>query len=211
MNLLRFNFKPSVSPPDRYRYTCPDGFIVVADEKYLWLRKIKQHYEDNNIPLPDGWEALAEDQLCRVLPSGYCVYSDGSKPAVFLDRMTTDDWKRGMTVLEQVATAPDPLVDQATAESRARICAACPANIVLKGCSACAGIADWIVRIRGSVKTEPDKKLAQCGVCHCSNRAQVWVKAELLAKGVNAEQRALFETLPWCWKTQALRELETQA
>lgn len=209
MTLLKFNFSPITSPPDRYRYTHPDGYVTVADDRELWLRNIKRHYLDNNVPLPENWQALAEDQLCRVLPPGLCRYEDGSKPGVFLNvRLTEDDWRRGMTVLKNVLTTPEPLVDQATAEARARICAACPANVPVKGCSACVGMADWIVSIRGKAKTESDAKLSQCGVCKCSNRAQVWVKTELLAQGVTGEMRAQFATLPWCWKGAELSALQ---
>ena len=162
-------------------------------------------------------KAIAEDALCRVLPPGHCTYADGKQPGVFVDiRMTEDDWRRGMDVLESVVAQhvkslfdaeATPLVDQSTAETRARICASCPANVMIRGCSACMGMANWIVKIRGNAKTESDGVLAQCGVCHCSNKAQVWVKAETLAKGVTPEMLEKFKSLPWCWKGKELSAL----
>lgn len=220
MSLLKFNFSPSQSPPDRFRHHAPTGFVVVADERDLWLRKIKQHYLDNNLPLEPGWEARAEDELCRVLPAGMCRYDDGSLPGVTIDvRFTQDDWINGMKVLTGVSTqhmasllgfSDGPLVQAEEAERRARICAACPANVAVHGCGACVGLADSIVKIRGEASTSSDGSLRQCAVCRCANRAQVWVKTEILARGVTDAQRQQFDMLPFCWKGQALRELQNQ-
>jgi hypothetical protein len=217
MNLLHFNFQANVSPPDRYRWLAPNGHVIAADDREVWFRHIKRFCDDNGIALAENWKAIAEDALCRVLPPGHCTYADGKQPGVFVDiRMTEDDWRRGMDVLESVVAQhvkslfdaeATPLVDQSTAETRARICASCPANVMIRGCSACMGMANWIVKIRGNAKTESDGVLAQCGVCHCSNKAQVWVKAETLAKGVTPEMLEKFKSLPWCWKGKELSAL----
>jgi len=203
MSLLKFHFPANVSPPDKYRWRSPLGITITADNADEWLRKIKQHCKDNDLPLSEGWEAEAEDTLCRILPPGMCRYADGSAASVTIDtRMTAEDWTRGMSVLAHIVVASDPLVDQATAESRARICAACPANVALLGCNSCVAVADLVARIRGSVKTEADGKLAHCGVCKCALRAMVWIKPELLAKGTTQDQHKQFSSLPWCWKKE---------
>lgn len=214
MSQLKFNFGTNVSPPGRFQHVHVDGHVSIADERDLWLRFIAKHEKDNGREQPEGWQADAEDRFCKVLPPGLCKYPDGSNPNTFINvRMTPEDWTHGMVVLARVALSgllggEGPLVDQATAESRARICAACPANVTVHGCSSCADAPNKIAEIRGASHTEADTVLKSCGVCKCSNRAQVWVRAELLADGVSEDQLRQFDSLPWCWKGQAIRALQ---
>lgn len=209
-NWLKFNFRANEVPPDKYRYTCPDGFVVEGWHPDQWLLDIKKHYRDNNIPIPDDLSEQAEDQLCRLLPPGLCRYQDGSTLDTYIDvRLTQDDWIRGMGALLNIVTTRDALVDQETAEARGRICASCPANILIKGCGACIGIADAILKIRGAASTKADGKLMQCANCGCSNKAQVWVKTELLAKTVSEDQLRKFDLLSHCWKGKEIRELQS--
>lgn len=201
MNLLSFNWPKTLCPPDKYRYTFPSGYVVKADDRGEWFAAIKKHAKDNGITLPDGWEALAEDQLCRVLPPGMCRYGDGTVPVQTVDiRMTPDGFMRGMGSLLRVALTGEPLVEQEVAEERARICASCPANVNIAGCASCADVADSIAKIRGARKTEGDAVLRHCAICLCSNKSQVWVKEEILAKAITPKMRAQFQTLSHCWK-----------
>lgn len=209
MSLLKFNFGHNTSPPDRMRHTHSDGHVSVADEKDLWLRIIAKHERDANRELPEGWEAAAEDRLCKLLPPGLCKYEDGTNPAEYLNtRIDGDTVRRGTQVLLDIATSDDPLVDQATAESRARICAGCPANVAVQGCSSCAGIADLVVRLKGGKKTQADQVLKYCAACGCSSRANVWVKPELLANGVGPEQVRKLKLFDHCWKWRELEALQ---
>lgn len=201
MGLLKFVKPPNLTPPDRYRFTFPGGHVEKADDRNEWFRAIARFAKDNDITLPEDWQEQAEDQLCRVLPPGWCRYEDGTVPGTFIDvRMTVDDLERGTGILVELATHPDPLVDQAEAERRARICAACVANVEVSGCFSCKQIVDFIFRVKGARKTEADSALRSCGVCKCSNRAQVWVKPELLEKRITPEHREQYALLSHCWK-----------
>jgi hypothetical protein len=201
MPLLKFHFSKSVTPCDRFRATMPTGYVVTADNRDEWFGFIEKHHKDNDIPLPENWRAYYEDQLCRVLPPGMCEYEDGTGPSVHIStRFSILDLQRGTEMLARIATHPDPLVTQEVAEERGRVCAACPVNVRVGGCFACFSIPQLIVEIKGAHETKADKVLANCGICHCVNRAQVWVKDELLAKGITPDMHKKFQSLHHCWK-----------
>jgi len=211
MSLLRFNFPRNMAPPDEYSYHHQDGYVSKATDQDTWFADIRKHMRDNGYPIPENIEEIAVDQRCRTLPPGFCKYDDGSNPAVYIDRRRgPEDLMHGMMVLIEVINPfVDSMVTQELAESRAATCAACPANVDIQGCFSCNNMADAITRVRGSNKTQADQYLRSCAVCTCLNRAQVWVKPDILAKGVTAEQMQQFESLPWCWKAKEIQALQS--
>lgn len=187
----------------------PNGYIVEADNREEWFRMIAKHAADNNIPLPDSWREYYEDQLCRVLPPGLCLYGDGAKPNATVDtRMSVETMAKGMNVLIGVLTDPDPLVSQELAESRARTCASCVCNVNIHGCASCYAVADAVAHVRGARKTEADSVLRTCACCACHNRAQVWIKPELLKKGVGGKQMDNLRSMEHCWKWKEIDALQ---
>ena len=204
-SLLKFAFPAFETPPDLYRWAAPNGHVVREYNRDEWLRSIKKFCDNNDIELEDGWEADAEDRLCRVLPPGLCQYEDGGTPQTYLNaRFDLGDLARGTQMLVEIATHPDPLVDEEEADRRAGICASCPANVNVSGCMGCVPIADLVSKVRGAKKTKADSVLKHCAVCRCALRAMVWVKDELLEPTITPEQREQYATLPWCWKAALL-------
>lgn len=210
MSRLAFSFGPNDVPPDRLRFTHVDGHVTEATDRATWYEKIRKHETDNGRELDADWKEHAQDQLCRILPPGWCRYEDGAVQRSYVNvRLSRDDWFRGMKVLTDIVTTDEPLVDQAEAERRAAICSSCPANVPIEGCSACVGMLNVIAQVRGAVTTEAEPLLKACSICHCSNKAQVWVKADILRKGITPEQEGQFATIPWCWKREALQIPQT--
>lgn len=212
MSYLRFDFPRNMCPPDEYVYHHPDGNISQATDQDSWFAAIRKHYKDNGVPMPENIEQVAIDQRCRTLPPGFCKYENGDNPDVYVNRrVTPEGLMAGMTVLYDIMMGGGSLVDQAKAEERARICAACPANVQVKGCYGCEQISQAIVAIKGAATTPSDPYLSNCAVCFCRNKAQVWVSAETLAKGVNEDQMKQFASIPHCWKGKEIRALQEQA
>lgn len=195
------------TPPDKFTYRfVQDGYVSEAFDKTSWFNDIHKHYVDNSYPIPEDWKEQAEDQLCRHLSGEWC---DGGTSASFINtRFTFNDFLRGSQVLGSFALDPDGTVDQATAEQRALICSRCVANVTVPGCSTCNAMANLVTQLKGSKQTSVDHLLKACGVCHCSNEAQVWVKAEHLKKGVTPEMMETYKTIPECWKYRELSALD---
>lgn len=201
MNKLKFNFPAFETPPDLYRWMAPNGHIVSEYNRDEWLRSIKRFCDNNDIELKEGWEAEAEDRLCRVLPPGLCRYEDGGSPQTYLNvRFGAGELSEGAESVARLALTPNALVDQETAETRARTCASCVANVRVSGCYSCYNIVDAIFRVKGARKTEADAALNGCGVCKCSLRSMVWIRDDLLEELMTPEKREQYATLPWCWR-----------
>lgn len=190
------------TPPDKLRYKFPqDGHTIMEMDVDSWFRRIEQHYKDNGYPIPEDWKEIAEDQLCQSLPPGWCEYENGGDPQAFIDaRMTMDDVINGTNVLIEFVSQGAPLVDQKLADSRARTCAACYANISAGGCAACKGLAYLVDAVAGTSKTVADDQLQgkSCGVCKCLSRAHVWLPIDVLSKGITPTMNLLWPD--HCWK-----------
>lgn len=196
----------NVTPPDKFTYRFPqDGFLVVHPDRGGWFEAINKHYKDNGYEQPENWRELAEHALCRRLSGEWC--EGGSQHSFINTRFTFDDVFRGAkTVLTGT------IVDQDTAEQRALICSRCVANVSVPGCSGCSGLANLVASLKGAKNTKQDHLLKACGVCHCSNEAQVWYAAEDLAKGVTAEMMETYreiEESDGCWKYREIVDIQS--
>jgi hypothetical protein len=203
----------NVQVPDGYRFKVPnDGIEIIANNYDGWLEKIRKHYIDNGYELPADWIAQAEEQLCKLLPPGWCRYDDGSAPKNFIDRrFTFDDALNGTKVLIEFVKQGAPLVSQEEAEERGRTCAACYAALPIPGCSSCRAFANYVAEVAGARKTKSDAILdsKSCGVCKCSAIANLWIPVEVSQKGVTEEMMALWPE--HCWKGQQIRALRAKA
>lgn len=183
--------------PDKYRFVFQDGHTVHAFGRDEWRDKIVKYATDNNYPIPTVEEA--EDQLCRTLSGEWCV--GGDEYSFVSNRFTFDDFLRGMKTLTQFFVK-DEVVSQDVAESRALICSRCVMNMSIPGCGACAGLVNSVMAIKGAKSTKHDHLLKSCGICLCSNEAQVWVPIERLAKSTTPKMLEKYKRVSMCWKNE---------
>lgn len=199
--MMKFSFPARLCPPDGYSFTFPDGTRIRATDRGTFYSKIADHYRWNDIPMPLDWKEQAEDQCCQAMPPGWCKYDTGEDAEGIVNpRMEMGDLFRGMEVLLRIAASPDPLVDQKEADRRAAICSGCFANMPVEGCMPCMKIPDMVASIAGAKTTQYDYLLRTCGICHCQNSAQAWIKDEILAKGITPDMHRRFQRVPHCWK-----------
>lgn len=193
----------SECPPDQYRYRFrEDGCLIKCFSYGGWLERIRAHREFNGYPEPDDWKEEAEDQLCRLLPPGWCRQVTGEPPEWYLNsRLSMDDVLRGTRVLVSFVSNGAHIVDKAVASARGAICAGCPFSAHVEGCGPCVGLSNLIAEVAGSQSLPSDAVLENksCLVCKCSARAQIWVPIEFLEKGVTEEMLAQFPA-DYCWK-----------
>lgn len=198
----------SECPPDQWRYKFKqDGFTVKCFDYPGWKSRIEEHARLNGYPKVDMAEA--EDQLCKLLPPGWCEYDNGDSPDWFVNsRVTMDDVIRGTKVLASFIGQGMPLVDKAVAAERGAICAGCPFAASAAGCGPCTGISNLIAEIAGGDPLPSDSLLANksCLICGCAARAQIWLPIELLAKGVTDDMMPKWPD--WCWKKSEILMLE---
>lgn len=204
------------TPPGGYRYTDPnDGYMIGPyDNREIWLKYVEKHKRDNGYPVDEDWRQQAEDQLARLLPIGWGFYDTGQEFTDTIDaRLKGGDIMNGTRVMLELVRRvaafklfglDSPFVSKEVATERAMICSRCPFNIPVTGCFSCTGISEIIEEMSGGYTTPYDDMLRSCGICKCSNKAQVRVEGVVLKEGVTSEQRRLFETTLWCWKLPAI-------
>lgn len=205
-------------PPGGYSFTCPEtGYRFNGYKSYdEFIRQIKEHYTANSIPLPDNWEELVIDQMCRKLPEGWCQYTDGTPAQGMSQSLTFERIMQGITSLSnmalEAAKGEDPFVDKEEAEKRAAICARCYYNVTSGFCMGCGSarlILDMAAKVKGGRTTSMDSALQNCGVCGCRNDAIVHVKRNILLSGESEDTTN--KRPAWCWlKNTDLNEASSQ-
>lgn len=196
-------------PPDQYRYRFrEDGYLVKCFSYGGWLERIRAHRQMNGYPESDDWKEEAEDQLCRLLPPGWCRQVTGEPPEWYINsRIGIEDVLRGTRVLAAFVADGMPLVSRTVAAERASICSTCPFASSVEGCSICVGLSNVVEEVVGGQQLQTDAVLdnKSCLVCKCSARAQPWVPVEYLSRGVTNEMLAQFPT-DYCWKRKEILE-----
>ena len=131
----------------------------------------------------------------------------------YLDtRYDIKDVVRATKVFGSFVASGMKLVDQPLAESRADTCARCPANVQVAGCSSCVGMVEVVASVTGTKKTRADAMITNrsCAWCKCATKAQVWMPAETLAKGVTQEMLDSNPFKEHCWKFQEITALQAE-
>jgi len=187
------------TPPDKYRYKFHDGHIEHGFGHQEWIDKVTKYATDNGYPVPTIEEM--EDQLCRTLSGEWCT--GGDEYSFVTNRFTFDDFLRGMKTLGRFVLK-DQIVHQDIAEARATVCSRCVLNMDIPGCHSCKGLADTVVAVKGAKTTKVDHLLKSCGICLCSNEAQVWLPIETLDKATDDEMMEKYNRVNECWKKNEL-------
>lgn len=173
------------------------GHTTHARDWWTWVEKAKEHRRANNLPIPDNFVALMEDQQCQSLSAEWCQYDDGSGRHV--DRqMTFKDLANGFVAYAKLLLGKIIPAEQSEAERRAQICAHCFLNVNPTGCGICSAMADMIV---GDVKdrhTSHDKDLKACAVCKCPLAAIVHFPMDALEANDTEEKQELYPG--FCWR-----------
>jgi hypothetical protein len=157
-----------------------------------WIANAKAHLTANERPVPDDLEEKMQDQLCRTLPPGWCMFDEPGRPrpSVFLN---WNDVTNGLKVFARWIAGGCGYVTQEEADRRALICSRCYLNVNVQGCAGCSKAVEEVVRNKSS---KYDFALRTCAVCKCFLRAKVHFPIKTLDK----ESRRVQEMYPdFCW------------
>lgn len=196
----------NVVPPGGWRAKCPHcAYWIIAPTYPDWIEWIAKHNKSNGHP---EWDY--ETQLCEALPPGQCSAMNGGPGVSLQCEMDSRSLLAGAvavgSLLVEYALGREVFVDQAEADRRARICALCPKNVPVSGCTGCGTMQDAKARlsaITGERKTSADPYLRGCCICGCNCATIVWIRKDILERGFTDSQRALTEQVaPHCWKAE---------
>ena len=165
----------------------------------------------NKLVIPKDWPRVFRSLICEQMGLGPRSCREVQEtPEQKTDRkrkISFGDVRNFLHVLTEWISQKPEFVSPEEASRRASICAQCPENIPATGCGGCANIAGMVTKVIGNRRTPDDEKLQNCGVCGCSNQAQVHVPLEVLAKGVTPDME--FPT--HCWKKKAVDRYQQPA
>jgi len=192
------------TPPNGWRYIVPEtGHLVGPFTGWAQLyQNLKLHYDAAGYDMPEDIFDKVEAQICENYQE-YC----GGGPSLFkrfvggvagLSHTYHNAFQCLATLISNMAGGGER-PDQTLADSRAAACVECPENGEIEGCTHCnmKTLRHAIERIVGSRKTPSDGALKFCKVCHCNNKAKIWVKHEAIWKFTSdANKKRLPET---CW------------
>jgi hypothetical protein len=182
-------------PPGGWRYTQTDTGMELSGGDYYSLReRVRRHRQLNALAvgpeLDDEIQAQICDRIGPVARAQFCRdkvvrVGDGGRSVEFADV------KHFLSTVSKLRR----FVSQTEANRRAEICASCPRNSPIAGCTGCRNLVGLLFNVIGNRHTPLDTRLGACGVCGCSLAASVHVPLENfpIVKG---------HVYPdWCWRT----------
>jgi hypothetical protein len=166
-------------PPGGWSWTDPSSGVRLAYFSHRDLvRAVEAYMVANHIPLVEGWRALLDDEICRQnkIESSHCG-QPVRPPTLPADRkLTITDILNFLRTIREWSAKGFEFVSSEEAARRAAICAGCPKNVEVHGCSGCSGVVSHVrdllnrrVNFRGrqSHETPFDEQLKNCEVCGC--------------------------------------------
>jgi hypothetical protein len=182
-------------PPGGWKYRQAESGLEIYGGDYFDLKeKVRMHRQTNQFG-PTDLDQDIQAQLCSRLPvNARAIFC---RPCVQTEIRSIDleDVTHFLKTAASWIKKPR-FVSQAEANSRAEICASCPKNVRITGCTACRNLIKWSFEVIGHRNTPFDSKLGACEVCGCGNAAQVHLPLEVLKKGVT--KKMVFPD--FCWK-----------
>jgi len=194
---------PTMVPPGGFRYIQAEtNSTITAPSLDELLVKVRDHRLANNLPITLEWKAQVIQWLCEQMPPGVCRHVAGTpdiplppahRPLSVVEAIT------GAKILGSWLFKGFKKISQEEADTRSRICAACPFNQPGEGCTTCAtnAMREAVESVLGRNRTIAHDSLQTCQVCGCTLKVAVWCPIELIHQHKPAEQR---EKAPdFCW------------
>lgn len=191
----------STVPPGGFRFTeKATGEKLTAPTWPDLIDVVRRHRQANGITTNGDLEAEIEDQLCQVLPAGFCKReSGGAYDPHIAHSIGVSQMIEGTKTLLAWYLSGSQRVTQDVANNRARVCSGCHFNQLPSGCTSCNqnAVHEVVNKITGGEKPEGASHLEGCLICGCSLKAKVWLPLETIQKHTSDETNGKFPE--WCW------------
>lgn len=182
-------------PPGGWKYRQAESGMEIFGGDYFDLKeKVRKHRHINNF-FTQELDNDIQTQICTRLPPAARAHFCKPCTQIATRSIDLEDVRHFLVTAASWVRKPE-FVSQAEADRRAEICAGCPHNVAISGCSPCRGLVKWTFEVVGHKRTPFDYRLGACEVCGCSNQAQIHMPLEALKKGITAKM-----AFPdFCWK-----------
>ncbi len=185
----------SVVPTGGYSYTQQEtNHTLNASSFDMLVSRVVEHRKANNLPVPFNIEDIVEMYPFEQRPDLFDEQTP--KPA-----QTSQPLTLGLAVrlTKTLIAAGSKRVDQAEADRRAEICAACDDNLEPSGCTGCSrGLMKKAIEfIAKGNKTAYDSSLKSCKHCGCFNAAQIWIPLDALQSTIKDNENEALPSHGW--------------
>lgn len=201
-----------IVPPGGFKYFVRDTGKWLSAPTWKDLQSVvRAHCSANNLSTGPARMADIEDQLCSSLPPGHCTYEDGTEVSVQRTGLSFREVMAGTAVMADWMGHGMKKVTGIEAARRAGICASCPFNKPIEGCTSCNAnnLHKIVERVTGGANAVFSAQLNACYFCGCSNKAQVWLPLEVLHRHLSEE---LNGRLPEdCWKKRINEDITRES
>jgi len=184
------------NPPGGWSYYQEETKTWITQGDYLRLvSAVERHRREHNIPIGPLFEEEIEHQIAS-RPESHSMPVE--VPEVLPSRRTTmDDVERFVTTAYKWLHSGGTFVPIDEAERRASICATCPENANVRGCSWCRHTLNAMNKHFARQTTSKDGLLRACAVCGCELKVAVHIPVGDPEPGLAYP--------PHCWKLQPPR------
>lgn len=172
------------------------------------LENISIYRKANAIPIGLEYSQEVEREVCLKYPNE-CEDTDPRIPKLHF-RLGIGDVMRGTQMSIKHRLSGSPLMDQLTANARAKICSTCPWNVSATmpcGSAICSELKSLVQTVVGSKITPYDDSLRTCAVCHCWTGIAVWIDLKIQQSVLTEAQKESFRYAAneiGCWKGEGL-------
>lgn len=186
-----------ISPPGNWSYTQPEtGVRMTAVTFQSLIGKVVQHRQNNKLDVANVYSEV-EAAICASLSPedqvANCVTGTRERRSVgWAEIVSFSTW------LTKWWTGGRQLVEPEEANRRAAICATCPYNVGVTGCSVCrTSIGVLRNKLMRVTPTTSDNKLLACGICGCDLKTIAHVPLDTLEKSSHD-----YSKVSWCWRNK---------
>jgi len=148
----------SITPHGGYRDLNPQAnFPFVADHFDQLVEKERAYLKVNGHTIPDDLASQIENRLCRLMPPGICESDDGRSYNGGRSNLPHE-----RIINNSMAVKSQSVCTTEVAQRRAETCAACPHNVIKRGCGSCRGVDKAIRDMTQGRSSRLDSRLNVC-------------------------------------------------
>ena len=190
----------SLVPGNEWRAIVPDtDTVFTAPSRHQLIPKVAAHLRGNGLPPMIDPDVEIEHYICSSMGE-----EERARRCLFCPEFGTPAPVPVATGLADVVGFLDfalkngfAQVSQEEAERRARICAMCPLNVPVSGCTICdiaRTMVDKASALLAGRTTEVDSKLQACAACGCQLKTKVHLDIKVPYRGDNFPS--------YCWQKE---------
>lgn len=186
-------------PPGGFRYLVPETGVLIQGPSFDDLKsEVKKHLKANARLIPIDLEEQIETWICEQMPAGICKRGLGETraPSATVGFQQIID---GTSTLLDWFIKGRKRVEKEESERRIKICAACPFNQEIEGCTTCNlnRLHQIVNAIVGDGAIEGESHIKACAICGCSLRAKVRIPLDVLQAHIDSTVNSNFPD--FCW------------